>query len=165
MTLVAIPAGPLKRDLIQLAYEECGQAGYEFELTAEEYVSALRRLNNMLAEWLSAYGVDLGYDFPAAIGDVGSADDASGIDAGVAQTVALRLALRIAPGMGKTLSTESRKQMAESWSALRTKYQSVPTMNYGRNTIKGAGNRSFWSRRNPLFPVDEGYVPAIEDLS
>lgn len=157
-TLISISSGPLKRDLIQLAYEECGQAGYEFELTAEEYASALRRLNVMMAEWLSVFGLDLGYDFPAAVGDNGSVDDASGIDDGAAHAVAIRLALRIAPIIGKTLSAESRKQMAESWAALRTKYQAVPTMNFARNTIKGAGNRRFWSRRNPFFPVDEGYT-------
>jgi len=163
MVLVALPSGPLKRDLIQLAYEECGQAGYEFELTPEEYESALRWLNAMLSEWLDAFGVDLGYDFP--VSGKGHIDDASGVPVGTQQIIGLRLALRIAPAIGKALSTESRKQMAESWSALRTKYQTTPTMQFGRNTMRGAGNRSFWSTRSPFFPVDEGYVPAIEDLS
>lgn len=153
MTLVTILSGPLKRDLIQLAYEECGQAGYDFELTPEEYGSALRRLNNMLSEWVAAYGIDLGYDFPDAIGDNGSVDDASGIPPGAAQVVAGMLALRIAPIIGKALSAESRAALVSSFAALRSNYASVPTMGFGRNTIRGAGNRRWLGARSPFFPV------------
>lgn len=152
MTLVTLPSGPLKRDLIQQAYEECGQAAYEYDLSPEEYASALRRLNNMLAEWLAGQCIDLGYLFPDPDSD-GNADDASGIPPGAAQIVSLKLAERIAPLLGKTLSAETKAATARSWSLLVASYACIPERNFGRNTIRGAGNRH---RRNPFFPVCGG---------
>lgn len=154
MTTVALYGGPLKRDLIQTAYEECGQASYEFDLTPEEYAAALRRMNNMLSEWQAAYGIDLGYNFPDN-GTDGNAEDESGIPPGAAQVVSGMLALRVAPAIGKTLSAETRAMLSRSWEVLRTSYACTPSMEFGRNTLKGAGHRRWWSRRNPFFPVRE----------
>lgn len=142
--MVSIPlyGGPSKRDIIQLAYEECGQAGYEFEIIPEEYQSALRRLNSMLSEWLAGKCIDLGYNFPTN-GTEGSPEDESGIPPGALQVVALKLAERIAPSIGKTLATETRAAMEKSWSLLLSSYSCIPSMQFGRNTVRGAGNRRF----------------------
>lgn len=146
MTQIPVYGGPLKRDIVQLAYEECGQAGYEFELTPEEYDSALRRLDNMLSEWLAAYGIDLDYNFPD-YGN-GSPEDESGVPPGSVQVIAQQLALRVGPSIGKTVTPT--RAMADAFSNLRSAYNCVPTMALRRDTPRGAGNRlSRW--RGPFF--------------
>jgi hypothetical protein len=151
VTLVTVPSGPLKRDLIQQAYEECGQAAYEYDLSPEEYASALRRLNAMLAEWKAGYSIDIGYLFPDN-GTDGNIEDGSGIPFGAVQCVAGMLAVRIAPAMGKTISPETKAAISQSWMLLRANYAQIPEMQFGRNTIRGAGNRRarWWG---PFFPV------------
>lgn len=150
--IVPVYGGPLKRDLIQLAYEECGQAGYEFELTAEEYASALRRLDALMYEWRDGYGIDLSYNF-ANYGK-GSPEDESGIPPAATQVVATYLAMRVAPGIGKTMTAESSGALARSFSLLRTTYTNMPRMGFRAGTIRGAGHRRFgW--RDPFFRVEE----------
>ena len=153
MTEIAIYGGPLKRDIIQQAFEECGQAGYEFELESEEYESALRRLNAMMAEWLAGYGIDLGYNFPN--NGNGSAADESGIPDGAVQTVVTQLAGRIAPSIGKAMSADTARVMAQSFALLRSTYAVTPTLQLRGDTIRGAGNkrRGFLS---PFFQPSSG---------
>lgn len=146
--MVSIPlfGGPSKRDIIQLAYEECGQAGYEFEIVPEEYEAALRRLNTMLAEWITL-GVDLGFNFPTN-GTQGSLEEESGIPDAAVNAVATMLAKRIAPSIGKTLSAETNGAMAAAWTLLRSTYTKIPTMMFSRQTIRGTGNRGMGMARS-----------------
>lgn len=144
MTAVSLYGGPLKRGIVQLAFEECGQAGYEFELSPEEYDSALRRMNAMLAEWLSGYGIDLGYNFPPP-GTNGNPEDESGIPAGTVAVVSSYLARRIAPSIGKTMGAEATIALANSFALLRSTYAVIPVMELGRQTPRGAGNRRAWA--------------------
>lgn len=148
MTVLNLYGGPLKRDIIQLAFEECGQAGYEFELTPEEYDSALRRMNSMLAMWRRQYGVDLGYNFPDY--GHGSADDESGIPDDAVDCVSKKLAQSIAPTIGKAMSSEARMTLATSWAALRSTYQAIPMREMGRQVMRGQGNR-YWNGPLPYF--------------
>lgn len=156
--MVSIPlyGGPSKQDIIQLAYEECGQAGYEFELTPEEYQSALRRMDAMLSEWIGL-GVDLGYNFPNN-GTHGSPEEESGIPDAALNAVATQLARRIAPSIGKTLSSEANGAMAMAWTLLRSNYTVIPTRQLGRQTPRGGGNRGFTAGRaffTNTLPTDE----------
>lgn len=162
MTQVPIFGGALKRDLVQLAYEECGQADYSYTIQTDEYDSALRRLNVLMAEW-AGVGIDLGYNFPD-YGN-GSPEDESGIPIEASQVVGLHLAARIAPTMGKTLSGETRAQMAVSLANLRAMYLTAPSMSLSRQTVRGAGNRwGTWNRdpyyRNCRETIVKGYPPA-----
>lgn len=149
MTAIPVFGGPTKRSLIQLAYEECGQTG-EFELEPEEYQSAERRLDNLMAELLSVYGVDLSYNFP----DTGVSDDAteeSGIPAEAARSVACLLADSIAPSIGKQIVGSNAR--ASALSLLIAQYQVQPTMSFGRGTPIGAGNRTYTYSGRTFFPV------------
>ena len=148
MTVLNLYGGPLKRDIIQLAFEECGQAGYEFELTPEEYDSALRRMNGMLAMWLKQRGIDLGYNFPDY--GHGSADDESGIPDDAVECVSKKLAQSIAPTIGKTMSGEAKRTLADSWAMLCSTYQKIPMREMGRQTMRGQGNR-YWNGPLPYF--------------
>ena len=157
MTTIGLYGGPLKRALVQLAFEECGQAGYEFELTPEEYDSALRRLNAMMSEWLGNYGIDLGYNFPLP-GSNGNAEDESGIPDSAVSVVSSYLARRIAPSIGKTMGPEATAALKESFATLRSTYMVIPSMMLRRQTVRGKGNR-LYNRGRPFFitpmPDDE----------
>lgn len=148
MTIIALYGGPPKRDIVQLAFEECGQAGYEFELSPEEYDSALRRLNAMMAEWIEE-GICLGYNFPN-YGN-GSPEDESGIPYGAVQSVATFLARRVAPSIGKTMGPESSSVMARSFALLKSKYNKPRPMQLGRLTPVGSGNRWQGMHGRPFF--------------
>ena len=160
MTQVTIIGGVLKREIIQQAYAECGQAGYEWELTPEEYDVALRRLDALLAEWRGAYGVELGYNFPALGG--GSPEDESGLANTAVQVVVGMLALRIAPTIGKTISAETRAILASSFAAMRSAFNCPPRVRLDNRTPAGAGNRGYgYGRRNP-FLLDVGCAEPVQ---
>jgi len=152
MTDIPLYGGPLKRDLIKGAYGVCGQSDTDFELTTEEYDSACRVMNQLLARWQTQYGIVLGYNFPAT--GNGSADEESGIPDDAAEAVTQALARRIAPGIGKAFGAEANTNLAEAMAALRSHYATVPLMGLGRNTPRGAGNRRFIGSRNPYFVAD-----------
>jgi P22 tail accessory factor len=133
------PSTSFKSDILDMMFEECGRAGYEFDRTAGEDASALRRLDAMLAEW-QAEGVNLNYNFPAIFGK-GLPTDSTGIPDAAVNGVALWGAFRIAPGMGKTISPESRKALSDAKAFLRAETSSIPSVIFPRNTIRGTGNR------------------------
>lgn len=146
MTAIPVFGGPTKRALIQMAYEDCGQTG-EFELDPEEYQSAERKLDQMMAELKAMHGVDLDYNFPVT-GVSDNSTEESGIPGEAGPSVASMLAERIAPSIGKTLLQS--KARASALAMLIAQYQKQPVMGFGRSTPTGAGNRYYQPR---FFPV------------
>lgn len=143
------PTTATKRALVEMAFEEIGLAGYEFNASPEEYSSAMRRMDALMREWASpGVGIDVGYNFPAVIG-MGDLDEVSGIPDEAVNTVILKLALRIMPVIGKSMSPETRLAMAEGWTALRATYAKRPQMALPRKTLRGAGNKP-WSTWSPF---------------
>lgn len=144
------PTTTTKRTIVNMAFEEIGLAGYEFDATPEEQFSALRRLDALMAEWRST-SLDIGYNFPAAIG-TGDLDDVSNIPDTALNAVVTSLALRICPAIGKTLSVESRQAYAQAMSALRTAYAIPVERALPRSTPRGIGNKP-WSVWQPFGPT------------
>lgn len=129
-------AGRPKRDLIEMAREFAGLAGYEFDATPEEIASHLRKLDVMMAAWPWS---ELGYD--AATYGSGLPEDPTGIPDDAVEGVANNLALRIAPGLGASLSGEARAALAVSTNYVTSKYGGAPpTMPIAYNTPRGAGH-------------------------
>lgn len=149
MTIVAhIPAtGRPKRDIIELAFDDCGMAGYEFDRTPEEQSMALRKLNALMMEqpWAG-----LGYAQPSY--GVGQAEGGSGLPDYAVNTVAMYLALRIAPGLGVTLSPEYKAAASRSLLNLQSQIATIPIVSLPGNTVRGSGRRLFW--RGPYTAVD-----------
>lgn len=135
-TLQIIDTGRPKRDIIEIAFEECGSAGYEFERTPEEIASALRKLDLMMTEWPFN---GLGYA-PSAYG-AGQPQELSGIPDSAVNTVAMYLAMRIAPNMGATLSGETRAALTRSFNNLCSSVSTIPTQKLAASTPRGAGAR------------------------
>jgi hypothetical protein len=136
VTLQINDVGPPKRDLIEMAFEECGSAGYEFERTPEEVSAALRKLNAMMGEWPWN---QLGYPIPTY--GIGLPEELSGIAPENVQAVALHLAMRIAPNMGASLSAETKAAMTRSFNLLASRYATPPTALIALNTPRGTGHR------------------------
>lgn len=128
--------GRPKRDIIEMAREFAGLAGYEFDATPEEVASHLRRLDVMMAVW--PFNM-LGYD--AATYGSGLPEDPSGLPEDAIEAVANNLALRIAPGLGASLSIEARSALALSTNYVTSKYGGgPPTMPLAQSTVRGAGH-------------------------
>lgn len=159
------PSTATKRDLISLIFEECGQAGYEFDTTPEEQASALRKVDLLMNQW-RVQGLDLNYNFPARIGQ-GDPDTQTGIPDYALDTVAMFAALRVAPGMGKSLSAESKMAMKQGYNMLISTINPIPTASLpGRTALgQGAWPRSYWNEWSSASePRVEGY-PELADLT
>ena len=91
-----------KRQIVGAAFEEIGIAGYDFDLQPDELETALAKLDGMMATWALA-GIRIGY---AGTGDVLDVD--ANIPGWAYEALYLNLALRLAPGFGKTPSMDTK---------------------------------------------------------
>ena len=137
MVTLTIGSGPPKRQIVELAFGDIGSAGYEFGLTPEEVNDALLRLNALMREYPFS---TLGYVQPSY--GVGSPDEMSGIGDEWLNVVAAKLALRICPMMGATMSPEAKGNLAASMALLNASAATIPTMPIAAQTPRGAGARS-----------------------
>lgn len=147
MTLALIPSTATKRTIVEMAYEECSLAGYEFNVTPEELFTGLRQLDAIMGE-LRIQGVPLGYNFPVVFGQ-GDLEDPNGIPDDAINVIAIKLALRLCPKMGKTMSQDSKAALVSGMTTLRALAAVLPTVYYSYGTIKGAGNRWNYPGRSP----------------
>lgn len=125
-----------KRELIEMAFAENGLATSAFDLQPEEVLWALSRLDMQMATW-DGNGIRVGYNLSS---DDPDAD--SGLADSVAETVAMHLAIRIAPRFGKAPSVDTRRAARDGYDRLLIDAaQPLPTSM--PNTLPvGAGNRS-----------------------
>lgn len=136
VTLTLGNGGPPKRQIIEMAFGEIGSAGYEFGRTPEEVNDALGRLNALMREHPFS---TLGYSQPTF--GIGSPDELSGLSDQWMNAVALKLAQRLAPIMGATMSTEAKGALASSMALLNAYAATIPTMPIAAQTPRGAGAR------------------------
>ncbi len=136
------PTTTTKRDLIGQAYTECAINGWEYDIQPEELDKALTRLD-MLASELTGRGIDISYNAPYAIGQ-GSLNDELGCPDQAFFGLAVLLAQRLCPTMGKTMGAESKMTLTAAMKAVRSAASSlVPSMILARGTPLGSGNRSW----------------------
>lgn len=146
--IAIVPQTTTKGAIVTQAFVECGLAGYEFNVTPDEQAEALTRLDSMMAQWRGpGTELQIPYNAPAVIGDSDLSDE-SGIPDFAFNGVAVSLALRICPQMGKTMSAESRVAYAQSMNAIRAACTVTPERRLQRTTPRGAGNKPF-STWNP----------------
>jgi hypothetical protein len=139
-----------KGQIEDMAFEEIGLAGYEFDATAEEQASGLRRLDSLMAMWAGpGMSLDLGYNFPHTIGTSDRAD-ASGIPDFALDAVVITLAESIMPAIGKSMSTETRVRKQTSMNAVRAACAVIPERQLPASTLRGAGRKpsSTWAPYN-----------------
>ena len=142
-----------KRELISEAFAELGLAESNFDLQPEELQTALRRLDTMMAQW-DGKGISIGYALPANPSD-SDLDQPSGLPDGALETVYLNLALRIAPGFGKAVSVDTRRNAGAGYERLLIE-AAQPRQPQQPNTMpRGAGNKPWRPLSNPFFPKPE----------
>ena len=136
-TIIPIPGGPTNREIIDRAYRSMGVSDAMFGRTAEEYAVGVEVLSSMMFE--SPFDL-LGY--VQQDGGEGSRVEAeSGIDRKYLEPVALMLAERLAPVIGKQLLPGVMKAKNRAYSLLCAAVVTIPDAQYQDGTPRGAGAR------------------------
>lgn len=154
-----------KGELIQQAFSEIGLSSYAFNVNPEDFETALRSLDSMLATW-EAKGLRMGYALPGDANGSG-VEDESGLPDTAHEAVFLNLALRIAPGFGKMVSQDTRLNAKAAYDAMLHGFAFPPAQS-SRSMPLGAGNRgtrpnAFASPRlEPLYAGDDAHLTMNE---
>lgn len=130
-----------KRQFIEQAFEEIGLASFVYALQPNQLASALRRLDAMMAHW-NSFGVRLGYPIPSNPED-STLDQESGVPDSANEAIFLNLAIRLAPGFGKTVSPDTKMNAKEAYIGLMAKSVKPNEMQFPRTLPSGAGNKPY----------------------
>lgn len=159
--------GWTKRQFVEQAFEEIGLAAYVFDLTPEQLQSALRRLDAMMAGW-NANGIRVGWPMPSSP-DQSNLDEDTGVVDVANEAIYLNLAVRLAPGFGKTLSVDTKQDADAAYSNLLNQTAApTPERQFPNTLPRGAGTkpwRSFNSNqfvKTPDDPLQAGEDSAID---
>lgn len=140
------PSTNTKRQILNMTYRMMGLTDYEFNVTPEEWATALFAMDAQMATWRTN-NLYLNYNAPAVIGE-SDLDEESGIPDDAVLPVACALAFVVAPAIGKTLSTECRVTAGNAMNALRARYSVTPNRVLQGGTPRGAGQKP-WGTWQP----------------
>lgn len=98
------------------AYTELGLGEYVFDLSVEQMSSALRRLEAMMADWNSK-GIRVNWTIPSSV-DGSSPDDEVLVPDSASEAIIYNLALRLASGIGKVASVDTKVIASRSYNSL-----------------------------------------------
>ena len=153
-----------RRDIIYQAYGELGLAEYNFDISPEEMATARRRLDSMMAQWETI--VSIGYYMPSNPDD-SDVDDETNLPQGVIDAVALNLAMRLAPGLGKTPSSITMSEARIGKNYVLAQFAVIPQKQYSGNLPVGSGNKplpgwnGYFRPRNRVTITENG--PAFQN--
>lgn len=128
-----------KRQFIDAAIEEIGIAAYDFDISPEQYQSALRRLDALLASW-NAKGIRLGYPIPSSP-ENSVLDSETTVPDSANEAIITNLAIKLAPGYGKVVSAETRYTAKDTLSTLMALAAMPVQQQLPGNMPSGAGNK------------------------
>lgn len=140
-----------KRQFVNQAFEEIGLASFVFDLSPEQLASAATKLDSMMAFW-NAKGIRLGYPM-ASDPESSNLDTVVGVPDSANEAIYTNLAIRIAPGFGKTVSQDTKMTAKNAFNTLMARAAVPPEMQLPGAMPLGAGNRLY---DNPFTapPVD-----------
>lgn len=140
-----------KRDIVNMAFEEIGLAAYVFDLQPQQLEGALRRLDAMMATW-NGKGIRLGYPLPSSPG-ASDLDQETGVSDAALEAMALNLAVRIAPGYGKTVSPDTKATAKNAYNQIIAQAAKPIEMQLDSMAIPaGAGGKGWRDRKDPFLP-------------
>ncbi len=129
-----------KKQIIEQAFAEIGIASFTFDTTADERENSLRILDTMMAEWTTK-GIVFDPVYPATVNPgAGDIDDDTNAPNDAVAPMYYNLALRLAPGFGKTPSNQTMLD-AKSGFSLLAQAIPVPTIRMV-GMIRGAGAKT-----------------------
>jgi hypothetical protein len=141
--------GYTKRQFVEGAFEEIGMANYVFDLQSEQLQSALRRLDAMMMEW-NAQGIRLGYPIASSPQDSDLDTETNAPDSAW-EAVITNLAVRIAPGYGKTVSPDTKMVAENAFNTLMQRATFPLEKQLPETMPIGQGNKP-WRWDNPYYP-------------
>ncbi len=128
-----------KKQFIEAALEEIGVASYDFDIQPEQYESALRRLDSLMAAW-NAKGIRLGYPLPSSP-ELSVLDAETTVPDSANEAIITNLAIKLAPSYGKTPSQDTKTAARDALNTLMG-FAAMPTeMQLPGNMPSGAGNK------------------------
>lgn len=140
--------GYTKRQFVERAFELVGYASYQFDLKPELLESAMRKMDGMMATW-NGLGIRVGYPIPTSP-ENSNLDDATGVPDRANEAIYTNLAIRIAPGVGKSVPREVLTIADMSYKQLLNK-SAIPKEKQMPNTLPlGAGNKA-WNGNSDVF--------------
>ena len=145
--------GYTKRQFVTGAFEEIGIADYVFDLSSEVMQTALRRLDSMMAEW-NARGIRLSYPIPSSPED-SDLDEPSTVPDSANEAIILNLALRVAPGLGKVTSVDTKIAAKNAYNTLLSRACAPSGMQLPMNMPLGAGNKPIGTGANYVQPPED----------
>lgn len=143
-----------KRQFVSAAFEELGLASYVFDLQPEQFESALRRLDSMMATW-NAIGIRLSYPLPGSP-ENSNIDAETTVPDSANEAIIANLAVRLAPSLGKSASIDVKVAAKKAYDILAARAVRPIEMMMPTDMPSGAGTKP-WRRDQPfLYPVDPG---------
>ncbi len=128
-----------KRQFIEAALEEIGIASYDFDLSPEQFESALRRLDAMAASW-NAKGIRIGYPIPSSP-ELSVLDGETTVPDAANEAIITNLAIKLAPGYGKTPSQDTKTTAKETLATLMALAAFPLEQQLPGSMPSGAGNK------------------------
>ncbi len=153
--------GWTKRQFIAGAFEEIGMASYVFDLQPEQLQSALRRLDVMMADW-NGKGIRLGYPLPSSPQD-SDLDEQTNVPDSSNETILTNLAIRLAPGYGKTVSPDTKATARNSYNTVLSRATFPSEQQLPGTMPAGAGNKPWRVYDDPFLRRPVGPVLAGQD--
>lgn len=142
-----------KGEIVNDAFAEIGLVNYVFDLDDEQLILALRKLDNIMA-MLRENGISLG--FPVSLSPSESAlTQESGVPNYAYNAIIKKLAIGLAPTVGKTVSPDLKKEADEAYTILTITANTPRAMQMPRRTPAGAGNSHIGSDRIFLTPPED----------
>lgn len=148
-----------KRQIIDGAFEEIGLFPGFYDLTPEQYQSAMRTLDLMVADWQNN-AIRIGYNMASPPGS-GDLDDDSGVPDVSLNACILGLAIQIAPRFGKAVSIQTERNFKNAYDNLvQNATNIIPEMQFPQSLPLGAGNK-YW-RYNGRYPF---ILPPVDPVA
>ncbi len=148
-----------KRQIVDEALEEIGISSYDFDSTAHNLQSALRRLDSMMAIWIDKKIIFTPDEYPYFTDpELSELDQDTNAPGEAIEPMFLNLAVLIAPGYGKTVSRQTKINAKAGFSNLLKSYVVGTQLDLG-NFLLGAGAKRPvypWNYDNEIVDINDG---------
>lgn len=135
--------GWTKRQFALQAFEEIGYADYVYGLQPEQLVTAVQKMDAMVAAW-QQIGLNFAYPMPWSPQNT-NIDQDTGVPMAANEAIYFNLGIRIAPSVGKVLSNEFKATAQGALGALfNWAGRPIPQMVMPGRMPIGAGNK-YWN--------------------
>ena len=150
--------GWTKQQLVEAALEEIGLASYIYDLSPEQLLSAVKRMDAMVSGW-NTNGIRIGYPL-VSDPDNSLLNTDTGIPDFAAEAIFLGLAIRIAPSYGKSVPIETKANYDLAYNNMCNAVAlPVPERQLPGAMPKGQGVKPWRNYNSPFInPSEEGIL-------